>query len=649
MNINSNELLLINRKSMNLRNSASTEITNPIAEPPVVTPENTMRALDLQGQNNLSFQGVQSGITKKASKKAIAALMALAVALGTQSCTEKNIAIAEVDMTAITALIQQMTNLYQQMLDLQKINNEQNQAMLEYMNKLYQAVLAGNMTQEEFYKFAVEYMMNDAATQTAIKDSLEAQGKTQEEINQTLANINKLISEGKYQEAMREIIKILGSIDTTLNYIYEELKMIRDDINKNHEEYIYNQNKQIEYMNMIYQNGLRKEDLDALFKAWAETNASLNKLVNNSDKMLNLSAEQFKTLMEQIAGLKPTDIDYAKFEEMFKLLNMNMQDLFNKYLENEAKAREEYLAAGEDFQANVIGNLTKMNEQLNEINNNLLASSQYPGLDKLHALIEASLEKLTEAINNGATDVTELVKEVINNQNKLLEEVAAMHKELGNVSSKMSTLIDIEKTNNKTTQAKLDDVIAGLKYLKGSSNITNTLLASINEDTAALLLYADKAVNSADQIVAQGARIEAAIKALIDATGKDPSEITYEDLEQLLKEQNEDYFKIFTQYMQDSGLANITGDLGTVKDLLISINKNTAGIKSLDDTAKKVAQIVANIDWTTTENLAKLNDLIELLKDFKVYCECNCDHTGTGSGDNEGTWPGLGDLEDMFG
>lgn len=647
MNINSNEILLFNRKNMNLRNSAPTEITNPIVEPTTTTPESAMKALDMQGKNNIAFQGVKSEITKKVSKKAIMAMMALAVAAGTQSCTIESKSYANVDMTAITALVNQLTQLYKDMLELQKINNEQNQAMIDYLKYLVTEVENMRMSQDDFYKAAVEYMMNDAATQQSIKDSLEAQGKTQEEINQTLANINKLISERKYAEALREIINILGSIDTTLNYIYEELKMIRDDINKNHEEYIYNQNKQIEYLNMIYQNGLRKEDLDALFKAWAETNASLDKLVNNSDKMLNLSAEQFKTLMEQIAGLKPTDKDYAKFEEMFKLLNMNMQDLFNKYLENEAKAREEYLAAGEDFQANVIGNLTKMNEQLNEINNNLLDSSQYPGLDKLHALIEASISKLTDAINNGATDITELVKEVINNQNELFEEVAAMHKELGNVSSKMSTLIDIEKINNKTTQAKLDNVIGSLKDLKGASNITNTLLASINEDTAALLLYADKAVNSADQIVAQGARIEAAIKALVDATGKDPSEITYKDLEKLLKDQNEDYFKMFTQYMQDSGLANISGDLGTVKDLLISINKNTAGIKSLDDTAKKVAQIVANIDWTTTENLAKLNDLIELLKDFKVYCECNCDHTG--SGDNEGVWPGLGDLEDMFG
>ncbi len=645
MNINSNELLLINKKGMKLENSASTQTTNPIAEPPVIAPEATMRALDLQGQNNVAFQSVKTQVAKNVAQKALILALALGGASALQSCSVKQE--VDIDMTAIENLVNQMKQLYEDMLNLQKINNEQNQAMLDYMQKLMIEVQNMRLSQEDFYKLAAEYMMNDAATQNVIKETLESQGKTQEEINQTLANINKLMSEGKYQEALREIINILGNIDTTLNYIYEELKMIRDDINKNHEEYIYNQNKQIEYLNMIYQNGLRKEDIDALCKAWAETNASLDKLVNNSDKMLNISESQFKALMDQIGALKPTDADYAKFEEMFKLLNMNMQDIFNKYLENEAKAREEYLAQGKDFQANVIGNLTKINEQLYEINNNILDNSQYPGLDKFHAAIEASLAKLTEALEAGRTDVTDLMKEVIANQNKLIAEVEAMHKELGNVSSKMSTLIDVEKANNKTTQAKLDEVIGSLKDLKGASNITNTLLASINEDTAALLLYADKAVNSADQIVAQGAKIEVAINALVDATGKDASEITYEDLEQLLKDQNEDYFKMFTQYMQDSGLANISGDLGTVKDLLISINKNTAGIKSLDDTAKKVAQIVDNIDWTVSENLAKLNELIELLKDFKVYCECNCN--GTGTGDNEGTWPGLGDLEDMFG
>ena len=614
MNINSNEMLLFNRKNMNLRNSAPTEITNPIVEPTTTTPESAMKALDMQGKNNIAFLGVKTKAAKSVSKAALMALLTLGAAASTTSCI-KDTTIQEVsiDMKAITEMINKMIAFYEQMLEMQKINNEQNQAMLDRLNELYKAVLAGNMSQEEFYKFAVEYMMNDAATQTAIKDSLESQGKTQEEINKKLDYINNLIANGKYQEAMNEILSILKNINQTLDYILEELKMIRDDINKNHEEYMNAQDKQIYLLDQIYSNGMRKEDIDALMKAWAETNASLDKLVDNSDKMLNLSAEQFKALMEEIAGLKPTDKDYAKFEEMFKLLNMNMQDLFNKYLENEAKAREEYLAQGKDFQANVIGNLTKMNELLHELDVKMQNISAYPGLDELHALVEASIAKLTEAINNGATDVTELVKEVINNQNKLLEEVAAMHKELGNVSSKMSTLIDLEKANNKTTQAKLDEVIGSLKDLKGASNITNTLLASINEDTAALLLYADKAVNSADQIVAQGAKIEAAIKALVDATGKDPSEITYEDLEKLLKDQNEDYFKMFTQYMQDSGLANISGDLDTVKDLLISINKNTMYIHGFGVVTKTTKNA------HSTRVISVPSNLINLLQEYKVW------------------------------
>ena len=433
-----------------------------------------------------------------------------------------------------------------------------------------------------------------------------------------------------------------------LDAILEQLKLLRDDIKSNHEDYIYNQHKQIDYLSRIYDNGLRKEDIDALCKAWAEANANLKKLADNSDKMFDVSESQFKALMDKIGSLELTDEDYAKFEEMFKIMNMNIQDLFNKYMENEAEARKEYLEAGKDFQANVIGNLTKVNEQLFEINNNILESSDYPGLDKYHAAIEDAIKNLTDALEAGKTDVTGLLKEVITNQNALFEVVKAMYEEVGDVSSKMSTLIDIEKANAQTTQKQLDEVIGGLKDLKGSSNITNTLLASINEDTAGLLLYADKALNSANQVVAQGVNIENAIKALAESMGKDPSEITYKDLEKLLKEQNQDAFKMFTQFMQDTGLANVSGDLGTVKDLLIAIEKNTSGIKSLDDTVKNVAQIVSNIDWTSTENLAQVGKLIELLKNLKVYCECNC-NGGTGTGDNEGTWPGLGDLEDIFG
>ena len=158
MNINSNEILLFNRKNMNLRNSAPTEITNPIVEPTTTTPESAMKALDMQGKNNIAFQGVKSEITKKVSKKAIMAMIALAVAGGMQSCIKTNQEVI-VDLKFIETIFNQMKDLYQQMLDLQKINNEQNAKMIEYMEKLYQAVLSGNMSQEEFYKFAVEYMM----------------------------------------------------------------------------------------------------------------------------------------------------------------------------------------------------------------------------------------------------------------------------------------------------------------------------------------------------------------------------------------------------------------------------------------------------------------------------------------------------------
>ena len=88
MNINSNEIMLINKKNINLRNSAPETPINPVSEPPVTNPEASMRALDLQGRNNIAFQSVQAEIGKKATKKVIPVLMALAVASGITSCTE---------------------------------------------------------------------------------------------------------------------------------------------------------------------------------------------------------------------------------------------------------------------------------------------------------------------------------------------------------------------------------------------------------------------------------------------------------------------------------------------------------------------------------------------------------------------------------
>ena len=232
MNINSNELLLINKRNMKFGISAQDGTTNPIPETTETQPNATMNALDLQGKNNIAFQGVQTEFAKKASKKAIVALMALA-AIATQSCSIENHAEAVVDTTALVELLAEMKSLFQEMLNLQKINNEQNETMIKYIQGLIQDVADMKISQKEFYERATEYMMNDETTQKTIIEILENQGKTQEEIQATLNNIYDLMQQGKYEEALNKIMEILGDIDATLKGMMDtvnEIKQIYNDL-----------------------------------------------------------------------------------------------------------------------------------------------------------------------------------------------------------------------------------------------------------------------------------------------------------------------------------------------------------------------------------------------------------------------------------
>ena len=235
MKINAQEVLLSN-KNMQLRETpkpADTSISAPAAKYAYTG----MSALEVQGQNNLAFQGVNSAALTKSAKTlilpaALAGIMAL-----TQSCdddrytpeiehttiinNETNISIS----ISIKTAYDEATAYWQKMYEEQKITNEELIKNNQLLASIYDELKAGRIKEEEFYQKLYELMATSNFNQQLIYQQLIANGKTEQEAVNFLKEINDKLAKGEItaKEAYEEIMKILNSINDNVAAIYELL------------------------------------------------------------------------------------------------------------------------------------------------------------------------------------------------------------------------------------------------------------------------------------------------------------------------------------------------------------------------------------------------------------------------------------------
>ena len=86
MKINAQEILLVN-KTRKLGETTPETTGDKTIDAPVSNPESTLKALELQGKNNLAFQGVNQSLLQKARQLPKAAVMAMAILAGSSSMT----------------------------------------------------------------------------------------------------------------------------------------------------------------------------------------------------------------------------------------------------------------------------------------------------------------------------------------------------------------------------------------------------------------------------------------------------------------------------------------------------------------------------------------------------------------------------------
>ena len=563
MNINANELLLLNKK---IRFGEEPEAAKPAAN---VTPESGenkpqtgLNSLMFQGlnnvvsnpqlaknigvmkedapkpaetaenytipyQSNIAFQGKASKF-KHIAMTALMALMTLGpVATTLTSCEDTITQSVDINMDEIMKMVNEMMDLYKQMLEQQQITNDQLTQMNQYMLQLMEQVQNGFMSAEQFYEQMFEYMVVNNTNQEIIIDQLVQNGKTQEEANKLIQELIAEVRSGNLtaQEALDKIQDLLGDIKGLLEEAIA-------NFNKYYEEMLAKQDELIE---------TSKSGFEELIETGKISNEKLDKLTEQSATLIELS-EQASTERQEIKeAIEQANLDSnANFETVVSTLNTN-KDALIEALTKLGYSQEEVLKM---TASQIIAAIDK-NTELTNSGNQLLAkiSSQLDILPDIYQngkITKEQLEAFYKLYQEAVTNNGEYSEEMIAKLQELADKLDAIQGTLTEILEQLKTMseqfnqfkVDFEN-DRKTEFDMLKDIIKGnqiqtsiLESMKNTQDNMATNLEGIKINTDALL-----------NIAKDDTKFNQLLEAIknINAGGDGVGDITKADLEEMFK------------------------------------------------------------------------------------------------------------------
>ena len=564
MNINANELLLLNKK---IRFGEEPEAAKPAA---IVTPEagdnkpqTGLNSLMFQGlnnvvgnpqlaknlgvmkedapkpaetaenytipyQSNIAFQGKASKF-KNIAMTALMALMTLGpVATTLTSCEgDKITQTVDINMEEIMQMMNQMMDLYKQMLEQQQITNDQLTQMNQYMMQLMQEVQNGNISAEQFYEKMFEYMIVNNTNQEIIIEQLVQNGHTQEEANKLIQNLIEEVRTGNLtaQDALNKIQDLLGDIKGLLEEAIS-------NFNKYYEQMLSKQDELIE---------TSKSGFEELIETGKISNEKLDKLSEQSATLIELS-EQASTERQEIKeAIEQANLDSnANFETVVSTLNTN-KDALIEALTKLGYSQEEVLKM---TASQIIAAIDK-NTELTNSGNQLLAkiSSQLDILPDIYQngkITKEQLEAFYKLYQEAVTNNGEYSEEMIAKLQELADKLDAIQGTLTEILEQLKTMseqfnqfkVDFEN-DRKTEFDMLEDIIKGnqiqisiLESMKNTQDNMATNLEGIKINTDALL-----------NIAKDDTKFNQLLEAIknINAGGDGVGDITKADLEEMFK------------------------------------------------------------------------------------------------------------------
>ncbi len=519
MNINSTELLLLNKKIKFAGEDGKQAQEVAVPTPETNTPQTGMNMLMFQGlnnvvsnpqlsgelkimredspkasnegaaensakeyvapyQTNLAFQGKAS----KVKSVALAALMGLATLGATStltSCDDKeyigipgssevNVTV-NVDLSAMTSLFEQMQIMWQQMLEQQQITNEQLQQNNEFMKQLLEMYKQGMTDANAFYEQMYNFIMSSTTNQEIIIDLLTQNGMSQDEANDLLRELVAEVKAGNITaaEAMEKIMDLLGDIKGILSQVLTSLQKAEED-----------RAELIEIANEIKESS-------------KVTNEQLETLIAQNDSLIKSNKDVIEKLKDIRTQIEQANLDSnANFEKVIETLNMSKTELINVLLRlGYTQIQIENMNAAQIIEAiKENTEITKENNvRLEEINNAVKDGtiSAKEAADKILELLEEinnNILALTESFNNFVSsyqsdkkEAYKLLSQLVKNGYvqtsilaKLQATIANMDANITGIKVNTDVLLEIAQDDTKFKEliATIKEVAAG-----GSGNI----------------------------------------------------------------------------------------------------------------------------------------------------------------------------------
>ncbi len=515
MNINSTELMLMNKKFKfaDEPGKSSAEVT--VQVPDATTPQTGMNALMFQGLNNVVSDPQLSGELKilnevepektegkaasdyiapyksnlafqgKASKVknvAIAALMGLAslgAASSLTSCDDKeyiglpssnsNSVVVNVDFSQIMALFQQMQAIWQQMLEQQQITNEQLQQNNEFIKQLLEMYQAGMTNANAFYEQMYSFIMSSTANQEIIIDLITQNGISQEEANKLIQDLINEVKAGNLTsaEAMEKIMDLLGDIKGILSQVLTSLEKAEED--------------RAELISIA--NDIRESS--------HITNEQQEILIAQNDSLIASNKQVIAKLETISSQIEQANIDSnANFETVINTLNMSKTELINvmkklgyAQIEIEKMNAAQIIKAIKDNTAITEENNVRLEEINNAVKDGNISAQE--AADKIIGLLEEindNILNLTDSFNNFVNNYESDKSEAYNLLSQILKNGEIQTSVLDKIEtsvSKMETNIEGIKVNTDVLleiaqdDTKFNELIEAIKQISagGSSSI----------------------------------------------------------------------------------------------------------------------------------------------------------------------------------
>ncbi|MBQ4114444.1 hypothetical protein IJD34_03480 [bacterium] len=631
MKINSQEMLLMNKKV--LKNNGEQPKPSTIKEP-IQNPEETMKAFQAVGQNNMAFQGVNS---VKVSKSLKTLLVAAAGALALSSCEkfvpptpyppyviapgsdstvinvntnqETNVNVT-VDMSAITAMWQDMQASWEEMVKQNKLMYEEMVALNAKVAEFISAYQQNQMTANEFYANMYKLMLENNAYQKSIETQLVASGMTLEEATKFLSEISTRVKEGNLSaaEAYEMIIEQLGRINIKLD------KMI-DNQYKAYFAYTQAERAELGLLGGIFKNGqITNAQLKELNESNKYSNQKLDMLVANTDSLLAIASDTtyYNKLVEAIQNNDLSEEDFAKFEQMF---NMNIHEIVKGN-------RETFLEAVKHFEKTVVKLAKEAQHAREELIRKMNVVAKFTGIITKEMIDGFNdLEDLLEGLGDSVEENTEIIGGKIDNLNTKADSAIVVLNNILDVAS------DAAEKAQKNHEGMMDAVDGAKGYLSGiSTDLKETIKnqkadaevqARIEQNTKDL----NNQLNTAVAYLARLKNDVADIKNSIKGVGPDA------DLGELM-----DYVKVRDErlfnFLNSLNLDGLFESVNNIEDLVASLDDKvgkytdyTNLLKDILSALKQGNAKLGDIDWTLQENQDKLDAIIEKMD---TVCDCEC-------------------------